>query len=277
MLIALGAGLALLSLLGPVGIEKIDYRIADQIVRSQLLGLDAVSLLIVAPLAVAAGVLALRGHPAWALLALGPALYAAYMVPQYVLGPDYLEREGNNERFFLLLLVLFVLALTAAVAAWGALSLDRLRTSARIERLVATVLLPVAALIAFGRYVPLLADTMSASPTTREYLVGPDFVWTIALLDLGVALPATVAALIGFHIGAPWARKALYAVVAWFALVGIAVAAMSVVMYLRDDPGASLGAAVAMTALGAAFAAIAVLLAAPIASRRAAAAAGMRA
>lgn len=233
--------------------------------RSQLLGLDAVSFVVVAPLAVGAGVLALRGHPAWALLALGPALYVAYMVPQYVVGPDYFEREGNNERFFPLFWALFVVAIATAVAAWRALDLDRLPTSALAERLVAFLLLPVAALVAFSRYIPLLADVMSDFPTTREYLAGPDFVWTITLLDLGIALPATVAAIAGLRLGAPWARKALYAVVAWFALVGIAVAAMAIVMYLRDDPGASLGGAIAMSLLGVAFAAIAGALGLPIA------------
>jgi hypothetical protein len=266
-LIAVGAGIAALSLLGPLLTGVIDYRVSH-VHQSQLLGLDAVSLGIVAPLATMAGVLAMRRRPEWPLLAIGPALYVIYMVPQYVLGPDYLGRAGNNERFFPLFLALFVIAGVTAVAAWSAIDLDRLPTSSRAERLVARVLLPIAAFVVFSRYVPASSDTMSASPGTEEYLAGPVFLWTITLLDLGVALPATVAACVAFRRCTRWARKALYAVVAWFALVGVAVGAMAVAMYLRDDPASSVPSAAMMVVLGLGFAAIAAFLAAPLARRQ---------
>jgi hypothetical protein len=265
-LIALGAGIAALSLLGPLLTGVIEYRVSH-IHQSQLVGLDAVSLVIVAPLAIMAGVLAVRRRPEWPLLAIGPALYAIYMIPQYVLGPDYLGRAGNNERFFPLFLVLFMIAGVAAVAAWSAIDLDRLPTSSRAERLVARVLLPIAALVVFSRYLPALSDTMSASPGNEEYLAGPVFLWTITLLDLGVALPATVAACLGFRRRTRWAREALYAVVSWFALVGVAVGAMAVAMYLRDDPASSVASAAMMVVVGFAFAAIAAFLTAPLVRR----------
>jgi hypothetical protein len=223
-------------------------------------------LAVVAPLAAAAGTLALRDSPVWPLLAMGPALYVAYMVPQYVLGPDYVGREGNNEAFFPLFLLLLLLALTIVVSAWRETDFDRIETSAHAERLVARVLLPIAAFLVFSRYVPLLADTMSSTPSNEEYLAGPTFLWTITLLDLGLALPATVAAIVGYRRGAAWARRALYSVVGWFALVGLAVGAMAIAMYARDDPGSSLGAAVFMSVLGLALTAVALSLGRPIAA-----------
>jgi hypothetical protein len=39
----------------------------------------------------------------------------------------------------------------------------------------------------------------------------------------------------------PWAHKAKYAVVGWFALLGSAVAAMAITMQLTGAPGASIG------------------------------------
>jgi hypothetical protein len=267
-LIALAATLLALSVLGPVVAGVIDYRISEEFIMSQLLALDAVGLVLVAPLAALAGALALRGHPAWPLVAVGPAIYVAYMVPQYVLGPDYLAHSGNNEAFFPLFLGAFVLALIVAVRAWTTIDPGAVRTSARAERLVARVLLPVAAFVVFIRYLPLLADVMSPQPTSEEYLAGPAFGWTITLLDLGIALPATVAAIVGFAKGAAWARKALYAVVSWFALVGVAVGAMAVAMYIRDDPGVVLGTAVFMTVLGAALVLMAALLYAPLLRHR---------
>jgi len=265
-LLALAACVAVLSLLGPLVTGVIDYRISD-LILSQLIGLDAFSLALVAPLAAVAGVLTLHGHALGPVLALGPAAYVAYMVPQYVLGPDYLNLAGNNERFFPLLLTLFVLGVCGAMSAWAAIDLSRLPVSTSRERLVGRVLLPIAAVLVFGRYPLGLADWMSSAPTANDYLAGPTFGWTIALLDLGLALPASVAVCIGVRRGARWARKGLYAIVAWYALVGTAVAAMAISMYVRDDSTIS-GAQVAiMSVLGAALVALFLLLHAPLLRR----------
>lgn len=265
----LAAGLVALSLLGPLAGGIVDYRITETI-ESQLIGLDAVSLVLVAPLAALAAVLVLRVHPLGPVLGIGPAVYVAYMIPQYVFGPDYLAIEGNNERLFPLMLALFVLGNVSAVACWVATDFRRLATSARSERLVGRVLLPIVAVLVFARYPLGLADWMSAEPTDTGYLAGPVFGWTIALLDLGIALPATVAVCIGVRRGAGWAQKGLYAVVSWYALVGLAVGAMAIAMYARDDPAMPGGQMAMMIGLGLVNVALAVALHAPLLRRRAA-------
>jgi len=266
-LLALAAGLTALSILGPLVAGVIEYRIS-RLILSQLIGLDALSLALVVPLTAVAGVLTLRGRPLGPVLALGSGVYVAYMVPQYVLGPDYLDLAGNNERFFGLFLALFVLALGGAITAWSVVDLSQLPVSGARERLVGRVLLPVAAVLVFARYPPALADWMSAEPVAKDYLAGPTFGWTIALLDLGLALPATVAVCIGVRAGARWAQKGLYAIVAWYALVGAAVAAMAVAMYARDGASISVAQMAVMSVLGAALVALAVLLHAPLLRRR---------
>jgi hypothetical protein len=50
-------------------------------------------------------------------------------------------------------------------------------------------------------------------------LAGATFSWAIAMLDLGVFLPATVATCVGLVHGSAWAHKALYLVAGWFGLV----------------------------------------------------------
>src|SRR4051794_26489971 len=102
-LLALAGALVAVSVLGPLAVGVIHWRIAATI-RSQLYGLDAVSLIVVAPVAALAGLMLLRGRTLGALLGLASAAYAVYMVPQYVLGPDYAHLPGNNERWFPLLL-----------------------------------------------------------------------------------------------------------------------------------------------------------------------------
>jgi hypothetical protein len=84
------------------------------------------------------------------------------------------------------------------------------------------------------------------------------------MLDLGVFLPATVVTCVGLVRGAAWAQKALFAVVGWFGLVGPAVAAMAITMYVNDDPNASGGNAAFMSLLGLTFLALAVFVYAPL-------------
>jgi hypothetical protein len=221
--------------------------------RNQTIGLDAVSLFFVAPLALLAALLALRGHVAAPVLALGIGAYTAYMFLQYILGPDYAHLRGNNERLFPLAILLFAAGWGVALMAWNAIDGERLPRSRRRERLIGRFVLPVLALVAFSRYVPQLMDWMSSSPKDENYLAGPTFSWAIAMLDLGVFLPATVATCIGLVRGTRWAQKALYTVVGWFGLVGPAVAAMGITMYVNDDPIASAGNTLFMTVLGLAF------------------------
>lgn len=267
-LLVVALGLAAVALLGPLVTGIVDYRVTPTL-RNQAIGLDAVSLLVAAPAALAAAVLVARGRALGPALALGLGAYTSYMLLQYVLGPDYTGRlPGNNERLFPLALVLFAAGLVVVLLAWNALDVGSLPRSRRRERLLGRVVLPVLGLAAFGRYVPSLLDWTSASPTDEGYLAGPSFAWAIALLDLGVFLPATVAACLGLGRGARWAPKALYSVAGWFGLVGPAVAAMAIAMHVNGDPVASTGSAVFTSLLGLAFLALAVIVLRPLARER---------
>src|SRR5207248_1475860 len=92
--------------------------------------------LVAAPLAVAAGVLWLRGHRLAPVLALGPALYAVYTCTQAVLGPEYDRYPGNNERAFPLYLTLVILGWAIVVRCWSELAgepLPALPTGLRVS------------------------------------------------------------------------------------------------------------------------------------------------
>ena len=255
-LLVIGFGLVAVALLGPLASGLIDYRVTETL-RNQTIGLDAVSLFLVAPLCVLAAIRASRAQVAGPVLALGIGAYTSYMFVQYIVGPDYADLPGNNERLFPLCLLLFAAGWIVGLAAWQAIDVERVPMSRRRERLIGRIILPVLAFLAFFRYVPALVDWMSARPEDKGYLAGPSFAWVIAMLDLGIFLPATVAVCVGLVRGRLWARKALFLVVGWFGLVGVAVAAMAITMYVNDDPNASGGNAVFMTALGIVFAALA--------------------
>jgi hypothetical protein len=262
-LAAIALGLVAVALLGPLVSGVIDYRVTETL-RNQTIGLDFVSLVAVAPLALGAAFLVVRGRALGFALALGIGAYSAYMLLQCVVGPDYAHQRGNNERLFPLALLLFASGWAVALAAWNALDGDALPLSPRRARLLSRVVLPALALLAFGRYIPSLADWMSSSPKDKVYLAGPSFGWAIALLDLGVFLPLTVAACVGLNRRRPWATKALYTAVTWFGLVGPAVAAMAITMAVNNDPNGSTGNAVFMSVLGLAFLALALVVYQPL-------------
>jgi hypothetical protein len=268
-LVAIGLGLAGVALLGPLATGLVDYRVTETL-RNQTIGLDAVSLFVVLPLALLAAVLVLRDHVLGFALALGIGAYTSYMFLQYVLGPDYSAHAGNNERLFPLCLVLFGAGWMVALSAWNTIDVDRIPRSRGRDRRIGLVVLPILGVLAFFRYVPALADAMRSTPQEEGYLAGPSFFWAIALLDLGIFLPLTVAACAGLVRETPWAQKALYTVTGWFGLVGPAVGAMAIAMDVNGDPNASAGNTAFMTALGLAFAVLVVVLYRPLIHSRSA-------
>jgi hypothetical protein len=250
------------SMLGPFGAEVIEYRYGASMI-GQAIAVDAVALL-VAAVAVIAGVLTLRGAPAGPLLGTGPAAFAVYMVPQYVIGPEYGRLPGNNERFLPFHLALFVLAATLLVAALtireGLVVPPDSRSS---DRRRAWILVGVAAFIV-ARWLPGLATLVTGGAPESAYVDNPTAYLLIAWLDLGIVVPSCVLVAIGLFRGATWARRSAYAVIGWFATVPVSVAAMAVVMLVRDDPEADATTAAGLSVAALIFLAVAVWLYRPL-------------
>jgi hypothetical protein len=244
----LGVGVAVTGMLGPLVFDVLRYRTSDT-TMNQVMGGDLAGLAVVAPTALVAGVLLWRGHRAGPVVALAPALWAVYMYAQLIVGQEYLQLPGNNERFFPLLLALFVTGEAVAVLAWSAVDAGRLPAlSRRLERTAGVVLLVLAAFLVLGLHLPSLVDAMAAEPTAVAYTSSPTAFWIVKLMDLGIIVPAALATGVGVLRGAPWARKASYALLGGYTLLGAAVTGMAVVMYANADPDASL---INMAAFGA--------------------------
>jgi hypothetical protein len=255
-MVLLGTGLALNTLLGPLMFRVITYPFTET-VRNETLGLEAVTLVLIAPLAIAAGLLALRGHRAAGILALGPAAYAAYMLVQYVVGPQYPTYQPS----IALHLALFVLSVGMLLWAWITVD-SELRSRSRGWAIVAFAL----AAFVVSRWLPAFAGMLTNDPIPAA---PPDVTmyWSIFLLDLGLVVPATVATGIGLLVGSRWANKALYGVVGWFALVPPSVAAMSIVKLLRSDPNATSGDTIVFVVVTLVFWVIAFVLFRPFFAR----------
>lgn len=263
-LIALGIGLAANSILGPFGLDVVDYHFSTTLIN-QGIGLDIVALFAVAPVAVIAGVLVLRGSPAGPVVGFIPATFATYMMPQYVVGPEYLDLPGNNEQFFLLHLGLFVLAIACLVGAWNSVDRASLRPASRTsDHRRSWVLFGVAAFILIGRWMPGILDLLSGDPEIVDFLENPTSYLLIGILDLGLVFPAAVITAVALRRGVDWARTASYAVIGWFALVPASVAAMALTMVVNDDPHADSGLATIFSVMAIIFTVGAVLLYRPM-------------
>lgn len=268
-LVVLGFGIGTCALLGPLALDVLVYRTSPTS-EKQIVGADAVGLLLVAPISVAAGRRVLAGRPGAALLGLAPAGFAVYTYAQLILGNEYLARPGNVERFFPLLMSVFVLALGTAVAAWSASTAEPLpEANRRTDRLAGTTLLAIAAFVTLGLHLPTLVDALGERPTSIGYLSSPTAFWLVKFMDLGLVVPAALVVGWGMLQGRQWARRPAYALVGGYTLLGASVVAMGVTMYATGDPDASSGMVLASGVLTLALAALARSLYGAVAHRSA--------
>lgn len=264
LLFVLAAGIAAATLLGPLVTDTLTYRTSDTTLN-QIVGGDLAGLVLVVPVAVLAGVLCWRGHRAGPVFALAPAFWAVYMYAQLIVGQEYLDLPGNNERFFPLLLTLFIIGEVVAALAWAQTDAAELPVLARRgERTAGVVLLVLAAFLTFGLHLPSLVDALADQPTRVEYTSSPTAFWIVKLMDLGIIVPAAVTIGIGLLRRAVWARKAAYALLGGYTLIGGAVAGMAIVMYVNGDPDGSLANVVAFSAFAGALGWLTTTLLAPL-------------
>ena len=237
-LAATASAIAAASLLGPLGLDLMRYRTSDTTLN-QLLGSDAAALFVVAPLALTAALLALRRHPVAPLLATGIGGYALYTYAQVIVGQEYLRLPGNVERFFPLLLTVFLLAEALVVLGWRAIPAHLPSPSARLERTAGATLLLVAAFLVLGQHLRPMLIAWQDPVRLTEYASSPTPFWMVKLMDLGIIVPAAVATGIGVLRHAPWARRMMYTLLTGYSCLAVSVAAMGVVMNVNGDPDAS--------------------------------------
>ncbi|HYN97636.1 MAG TPA: hypothetical protein VES42_27675 [Pilimelia sp.] len=252
---ALGAGIALTSVLGPLVLGLLRYRTSPTTLN-QLLGSDAAALFVIAPLTVVAAVLVLRRLVAGVLLASGIGVFALYTYAQVVIGQEYLRLPGNVEQFFPLLLAVFLLAEATVVLALRAAPTDLPAMSRRLERLAGGALLAVALFLVFGQHLRPMLVAWSDPTSLTEYASSPTPFWLVKLMDLGIVVPIATATGIGLLRRAAWARRVAYPLLTAYTLLGVSVTAMGVVMNLHADPDASLALTAAFAVFTAVFAAL---------------------
>jgi hypothetical protein len=240
LLLALGSAMA--TLLGPLVLGWIQWRVGPNLIN-QTYGADAAQLVLVTPTALLTAWLWRKRQRVAQPLGLGVGLATLYYAIASVLGADYTYYAGNNERFFLLYLLLIVLAWIVAARSWAALDPEPPLPGRWLARgfgafLVAASLVISAAWLAQLMDIALTGG-LTSTAAALEYAEGPSAFWTVRIVDLGFIVPIAVATGAGLWRSSPFAVKAAYGLAAFMTLQAFAVLAMGTVMVLRNDPTAS--------------------------------------
>jgi hypothetical protein len=217
---------------------------------NQIRGGDLAALIVVAPACLAVAWLAWSGHRAAPELALAPGMFAMYTYSQLILGNEYLHLPGNVERYFPLLLAMFILAAAIVLRCWGQVQPEALpESSRRLQRGSGILLLVITAYVVLGLHLPTLVDALRDQPSGTQYLDTPSTFWVVKFYDLAIVAPAALTVGIGLLRRQPWARKPAYAILGGYVLLGWSVAGMAWSMLMNADPDASFPLAIGMTCI----------------------------
>ena len=234
--IALGTGIAVSAVMGPLVLKVIKFRTSENL-ENQWIGGEMVSLAVVAPVAVAAGVLWLRDHRLAPALALGPALYAVYTYTTAAIGQEFARYPGNVERFFPLYAGLVAGGAALAAFAWSRLGQhDVPEPPAGLRRSLAGIFLGIGGLVALA-WAQQIRLALTGTPSA-EYQEGPTLFWLIKFLDFGFLIPLLLATGVGLLLRHPAAIKASYGLATFAACLAGSVAGMGIVMQVKGDPSA---------------------------------------
>ncbi len=228
--------LAYLAVQGPLVRGVIAYRTAPGIV-GQLMGQDAVNLVLMAPLLLAGGILLLLRRPLAKLLLIATPLFLIYYALSYTIGwewssPDY---AGNSQRWFFLYLFVLVAALVILLYALAVFP-KNVESRFRKGGLAAYSAVFVLFLLVFAAMWAKEVLEVVGTGTSRGYDIAPAAFWLVRVFDLGFSIPL---GLVSVYL--LWARpKQAYAVVClfygFFFTQIAAVLAMGWTMLITKDP-----------------------------------------
>lgn len=237
-LIAIAAGIVLVVLAaqGPLFFNVIRYKTAA-VINNQLVGQDVVNLFLLAPILVAGGVTLLMGRRIAPFLLILTPLFLIYYALSYTIGWEWsaAQYEGNNEQYtfhflFVLIAALIILLYT--------LSIFPSHAEARFRRTglaVYSVLFVLFLLVFASMWVGEILDVMHTG-SARGYDLAPTAFWLVRIFDLGFSIPLGLVSVYLLWVKPDSSYPIQFLFYGFFVTMIVAVNAMGLMMYLRDDP-----------------------------------------
>ena len=228
--------LIFLAVQGPLGRGQIVYKTAP-VTNNQLVGQDAVNLVLLSPLLVL-GAIGLLLRKKWAKdLLIATPLFLIYYAISYTVGWEWSSPSytGNSERYFFCFLFVLVAALIILLYTLAVFPKNAVSRFKRGGLAAYSVLFTLFLLVFAGMWVQEVRQVI-ATGTTRGYDLYPTAFWLVRVFDLGFSIPLGI-----ISVYLLWARPdRAYPIVSlfygFFFTQIIAVNAMGWMMFVKKDP-----------------------------------------
>jgi hypothetical protein len=184
-----GAVLAFVALAGPLAFNLIRYKVPPSAIY-QAQGQDLINLVLIMPICVIGGALALVGSPKanrWLML---PPIYLMYASIAYGVGMEWSDPRytGNSEKFVFLFVFLMIAGLLLLLYSLSRPKEVEAPVLGKKGRVVYSVLFVVFLLAFAGMWCGPILEIMRTG-TTQSYDLMPTGFWTVRVFDLGVSIP----------------------------------------------------------------------------------------
>lgn len=232
------AALITISILGPAGTGQIHYRVSTSGVY-QTEGFDIVDLVLMAPILVVGGILALQKKGSAKYFIILPPMTLFYTGLAFGTGQEYSNpaMPGNVQNYFGLYLTLMVggiILLLGAVTSFKPDEAPRLN----LRGLRVYVSLMILFLLVFaGMWISQVIQVINTGNLSDgSYSASPTAFWSVRYLDLGLTIPVGIIAMLLLLSKPRSAYPLVLAFFGFFVTLGTAVNAMAIVEVVNNDP-----------------------------------------
>lgn len=239
------AALVSISILGPAGVGQIHYRVSESGVY-QTEGFDIVDLVLMAPILVIGGGLALlkRGSAKYFLIL--PPMTLFYTGLAFGTGQEYSDpaMPGNVQNYFWLYLILMIggiILLLGAITSFR--SSDAPRLNPRGLRVYVSLMIIFLLVFAWMWMSQIVQVINTGDLADGSYAASPTAFWSVRYLDLGLTIPVGIIAMLLLLSKPRTAYPLVLTFFGFFVTLGTAVNAMAVVEVLNNDPALASSAA----------------------------------
>jgi len=253
--IVCAATLVIIALLGPLGLEIIEYRTSQSTIY-QTMGQDLVGMILIAPILIAGGILHIaKRNGAKYFLILTP-ITLIYTGLSYGIGQEWSNTTyiGNVENFFWLFLTLIIGGLVLGASSLSAFSEKDAPTFSTRGLYIFVGLMSVFLLIFALMWSSDVFEVLATGDNSSgSYILAPTVFWVIRYLDLGITIPLGYMALYLLVTRPKQAYSVILLFFGFFITLGTAVNAMAIVQVLSGDPevaGAAAAGLVVFPVLG---------------------------